>query len=82
MDDNINKTIPFPLGMLVLDFVGTVFVALGLTKKFGGLDLLPVVSHFDQSGWLLIGLGVLLTLPFLLYILSKVREKAEQNITK
>jgi hypothetical protein len=76
------KKIPLPLGMLALEFFGSVLMALGIVKKFGGIDLLPVVTQFDQSGWLLIGLGFLLTLPFLLYIISKVREKIEQDRAK
>ncbi len=73
------KKIPLPLGMLALEFFGSVLIALGMAKKFGGFDLLPAVTQFDESGWLLIGLGFLLTLPFLLYIISKVREKIEQD---
>lgn len=56
-------------------------MGLGFAKKFGGLDLLPAISQFDQSGWLMIGLGFLLTLPFLFYIITKVLEKAE-HMTK
>lgn len=76
------KKIPFPLGMLALEFFGTLVMGLGIARKFGGIDLLPALTQFDQSGWLLIGLGFLLTLPFLFYILTKVQEKAEQAITK
>ena len=76
------KKIPLPLSMLALEFFGSALMALGIAKKFGGIDLWPAVTQFDQSGWLLIGLGLLLTLPFLLYIIAKVREKAEQRITK
>lgn len=84
MSDNKRdeQKIPLPLSMLALEFFGSVLMALGLAKKFGGIDLWPAVTQFDQSGWLLTGLGFLLTLPFLFYIIAKVREKAEQRITK
>ncbi len=84
MSDSLHdeKKIPLPLGMLALEFFGSVLIALGIAKKFGDVDLLPAVTKYDQSGWLLIGLGVLFTLPFLLYIIAKVREKALQNITQ
>jgi hypothetical protein len=41
--------------------------------------VLPIISQFDQSGWLFIGLGTALTLPFLIYIVLKVLEKAKQS---
>lgn len=82
-DDMRNeKKVPLPLGILALEFFGTVLMALGFAKKFGGLDLLPAITQYDESGWLLIVLGFLLTLPFVLYILTKVREKVEQKIIK
>ena len=77
-----NKKIPLPLGVMALEFFGTVLMGVGIAKKFGGIDFLPTVTQFDQSGWLMIGLGFLLTLPFLFYIVMKVLEKAEQSITK
>jgi hypothetical protein len=73
------QKIPLPLSMLALEFFGSMLMALGLAKKFGGIDLWPAVTQFDQSGWLLTGLGFLLTLPFLLYIIAKVREKVEHQ---
>jgi hypothetical protein len=83
MSDSMHdeKKIPLPLGMLILEFFGSVLIALGIAKKWGDIDVLPAITKYDQSGWLLIGLGVLLTLPFLLYIIAKVREKTLQNST-
>lgn len=77
-----NKKTPLPLGIMVLELFGTVLVGIGAAKKFGGIDCLPAITRFDQSGWLMIALGFLLTLPFLFYIVMKVLEKAEQSITK
>lgn len=80
MSDNGHdeKKIPLPLGILVSEFLGSGLMALGVAKQLGGMDLLPAVTQFDQSGWWLIGLGFLFTLPFLLYIIIKVREKAKR----
>lgn len=80
MAENKNEQkFQLPLGMLVSEFLGTGLMGLGLVKKFGGVDFLPALTQYDQSGWLLIGLGFVLTLPFVFYVLSKVREKAEQQ---
>jgi len=80
MSDEIK--ISFPLGTLILEFVGSVLMALGFAKQFADIDLVPAISRFDSSGWLLITVGFLLTLPFVFFILAKVRERAERNIVK
>jgi hypothetical protein len=67
---------------MALELFGTLLMGIGGAKKFGGIDFLPAITRFDESGWLMIGLGFLLTLPFLFYIVMKVLEKAEQSITK
>ncbi len=76
------KKISFPLGTLILEFIGSVLMALGFAKQFAGIDLIPAISQYDASGWLLIGIGFLLTLPFVFFILAKVRERAEQKLVK
>jgi hypothetical protein len=67
---------------MALELFGTLLMGSGVAKKFGGVHFLPAITRFDESGWLMIGLGFLLTLPFLFYIVMKVLEKAEQSITK
>ncbi len=74
--------ISFPLGTLVLEFIGSVLMALGFAKQFADIDLLPAISQYDTSGWLLISIGFILTLPFVFFILGKVRERAEQKAVK
>lgn len=71
-----DERLPFPLGLMALEFFGSLLMGLGFAKNFGGLDLLPTISQFDQSGWLMIGLGFLLTVPFLVYIMKKVQKKS------
>jgi len=74
--------ISFPLGTLILEFIGSVLMALGFAKQFADIELIPVISQYDVSGWLLIGVGFLLTLPFVFFILAKVRERVEQKLVK
>lgn len=76
------KPLKLPLGLLLLDGLGTVLVGLGLAKKFGGVDLLPAALQPDDSGLTLIVTGGLLMLPFLFFFFSKIRERAEQKIVK
>jgi hypothetical protein len=44
---------------------------------FAGLDLLPLAFQFDETGWIMIVLGILLMLPFMLNFLGQVRGRTE-----
>jgi len=50
---------------------------LGLAKKFAGFELIPSAYQFDQTGWVMIGLGVLLMLPFFLNVLWQIQGNVE-----
>lgn len=63
--------------LLILDFFGTVLVMLGLAKKFAGLELIPSAYRFDETGWVMIGLGVLLMLPFFVNVLWQIQGNVE-----
>ena len=63
--------------LLALDGVGTVLFALGMAKMFAGVDFLPIAFQFDETGWVMIVLGIVLMLPFLLNFLGQIRERAE-----
>ena len=58
--------------LLSLAIVGNIFVALGLAKMFGGVNILPAAFQFDETGGLRIGLGVMLIVPFFMNFLNQV----------
>ncbi len=70
---------PFKLrfDLLVLDGIGAVLVGLGMAKMFAGVDVLPAALQFDETGWVMIALGVLLMLPFVLNFLAQIRARTE-----
>jgi hypothetical protein len=70
------------LSLIVLDAIGAIFVGLGLAKMFAGLDLLPIASQWDETGWVLIIIGVMLMLPMMAQLFVKVRQQAEKKLTK
>ena len=70
------------LSLIVLDAIGAIFVGLGLAKMFAGLDLLPIASQWDETGWALIIIGVMLMLPMMVQLFVKVRQQAEKKLTK
>jgi hypothetical protein len=57
--------------LLTFAIVGNIFVALGLAKMFGGIEIFPEEFLFDGTGGLRIGLGVVLILPFFLNFLKQ-----------
>ncbi len=63
--------------LLLLDGIGATLFALGLAKKVAGLDILPTALQFDDTGWVMIILGVLLMLPFMLNFLGQIRDRTE-----
>ena len=63
--------------LLLLDGIGATLFALGLAKKVAGLDILPTALQFDDTGWVMIILGVLLMLPFMLNFLCQILDRAE-----
>ena len=65
--------------LLLLDGVGAALFALGLAKKVAGLDILPVALQFDDTGWVMIIMGVLLMLPFMLNFLGQIRDRTESQ---
>jgi hypothetical protein len=63
--------------LVVLDGIGAILFALGLAKKVAGLDILPPALQFDDTGWAMIIIGVVLMLPFMLNFLGQIRDRAE-----
>ncbi len=63
--------------LLLLDGIGATLFALGLAKKVAGLDILPTALQFDDTGWVMIILGMLLMLPFMLNFLGQIRDRTE-----
>jgi type IV secretory pathway VirB3-like protein len=70
------------LSLVLLDAVGAVFVGLGMAKMFAGLDLFPTAFQWDKKGWLFIIIGILLILPLMVQLFVKMREQAEEKLTK
>ena len=71
-----------PINLIVMDFIGTILIVLGLTKMLGGIEIVPSQYLLDDNGWTLILVGACLMLPFILFIIQLVRDRAEQRLIK
>ena len=71
-----------PINLIVMDFIGTILIALGLIKMLGGIEIIPSQYLLDDNGCTLILIGACLMLPFIFYIIQLVRERAEQRLIK
>ena len=57
-----------PVGLLVMDFIGTLLLAAGLMETFQGSgSVLPPAWLFPAHNWVLVGAGLALMLPFIRY---------------
>ncbi len=78
-----NKSgLKIPINLIVMDFIGTILIALGLVKMFGGIEIIPSQYLLDDNGWTLIVIGACLMLPFILLMVQWIRQRAEQRLVK
>jgi len=75
MAEHSKVKISFPF--LILEGLGSALFGLGMAKMVADIDVLPVSLQFDETGWTMIILGVLLMLPFLFHFLSQIRSQVE-----
>jgi hypothetical protein len=68
--------LPFPLSLLLLDFIGALLFALGLVESSNPGSLWPTDWAFPGFTWLCFILGGLLMLPMVLHMVGKARQQA------
>lgn len=73
----MSEPLKFPLKLIALDGLGSIIFAIGMAL-YVGVDILPANLRFDNDGIGYILLGILLMLPFLMHILSWVREQSKR----
>ncbi|MCX7891060.1 MAG: hypothetical protein N2544_01665 [Burkholderiales bacterium] len=66
--------LPFPMGILVLDAIGGVAIALGVLGLMSGGSILPFLEE-ARVAWSLIAIGAALTLYAGLEITKRARER-------
>ncbi|WP_340681105.1 hypothetical protein [Paraglaciecola sp.] len=69
-----------PVGLMLLDLLGFALILYGLALQYNNLDALPEFLQFTNIGLVILGIGILMTLPFLAWVL-KACERALKNIT-
>jgi len=76
------EAVKIPFNLVALDFFGTALLALGLAKKFAGLNFLPSSMQFENDSLVFIAIGILCMLPLIIYLFSKIREQSERKLIK
>lgn len=71
----------FPPALLILDIIGTVLLGLGLAKYFANVDVIPASLRFEGYGPVMIGIGAALMLPFMVHVIKKAKNGA-QNLKR
>lgn len=59
-----------PLYILILNFTGTLSVALGLAEWLTDIPILPLSMQFSNYQAILIIAGILLSLPLLIFVMK------------
>ncbi len=67
-----DKPLSIPARLIVLDVIGTLFVVIGLLELTAGIELLPAPLRFDGYGFALVVAGIVLMLPLIAHVISRV----------
>ena len=65
-----------PIGLLMLDLLGTVLLALGCAS-LADLHFVPPALRFDGYGIVLIVLGIALTVPFVVTMIRRGQQSKD-----
>lgn len=84
----VNKvTYKLPIGLLLLDIIGTCLFALGIAKLVANMDILPINEWlagtvFENYGIVFVVLGVVLIAPFSMHVFTRMRTHTEERLRK
>ena len=76
---NAPKPFKLPLGLLLLDGIGTLLVVVGIAEWVGATQLIAESWQFENYQLTLIVLGGLLMLPLFLHIIEFIKERTRNN---
>jgi hypothetical protein len=66
-----NTTGKTPLNILIADAAGTLLMGCGVAEEYAGTNFLPTAMQFDHYGLVMAGVGFLLMVPLLKWILQR-----------
>lgn len=72
------EKVSIPLGLVVLEAVGLVLIALALAKIASGTDLLPEAMRFANYPLVFLLVGVALLVPFNVHMIRMIMTRAGQ----
>jgi hypothetical protein len=68
-----------PFKHLYLALAGMLFLSIGLAKVLAGTNIIPLQLQFNNYGWVMVGLGWLLTVPFTFSFYQAARANAKKE---
>ena len=75
------KSKPFiPYIFIGIDAIGTILLGLGIAKHFVHIDILPPAMRFENYGMAFMIIGVILMLPLVVHVITKVQSGSNRNI--
>ena len=67
------QPVTIPAHLLILDVLGMVLIGLGAAELSGTLDFFAGLIPFEHYHWVMIFVGILLTAPFILYLVKSAQ---------
>jgi len=74
--------LPYPMGVIVLDFIGATLIGVGLFEWHAGAEFVPLAWRFENYHLVMIGAGFLLMLPLFFYFIRNIRRTREAGMNR
>lgn len=75
----MSKSLKLPPYLLLLDLIGILLIGLGLYELVSESSLIPEQYQFEQYPLMMIVVGVLLTLPMVVFVIRKTLSKVSDR---
>ena len=76
----MTKQLKLPIMLVLLNALGGILLGLGLVDYFGDIKIVPQVFRIENYQFILIFAGILLELPFIVYLVNFTLGKLPRDI--
>lgn len=70
------EAMKIPFNILAADFVGATVAGVGFAEELAHTGLVPEGLRFAHYGWFMVGFGILLMSPMVIWVVRNARNRA------
>ncbi len=74
------KQLKLPFSLILLNGIGGILLGLGLADMFGNIQIVPEALRINNYQTIMIVIGILLELPFILFIIKHAMGKGPREV--